>query len=410
MELYSLYQLNEFIRRFVALNLPEAIWLHAEIAEIDERRGHYYLSLIEKESEGGELIAKGQAMMWSQQAHKWQRANKILLNDFLQVGRMVKLQVKADFHEVYGLKFVIQDIDTAFTLGHLALDKQTTIAYLQSENLWEENRQLTLSTTPQRLAIISSPMAAGLQDFLEQLHKNDYGYKYETQLFPAAMQGPQLSPEIRRQLKTINRRRDQFDAIIIIRGGGARIDLVGFDDQKLCETAATSILPIITGIGHDSDQSILDMIAHTSLKTPTAVAEFLVQRLLQFEQTLLTVDLQVKQLMNTRLQRSFAQLDQLEMVLKTLSESFLQKKYWELDQLDLQTPILIKQQLKQAQTELEYLDQKHRLLSLKQNLERGFSIVTQGGKIVNSKDELKKEEEISIHLKDGIVKLNMPKK
>ena len=401
-ENYSLYKLNEFIRRFVALNLPQAVWVEAEIAEINERRGHYYLSLIEKDADRGGLIAKGQAMMWAQQVNKWQRKNKTLLNDFLQEGRKVKLQVKVDFHEQFGLKFIIENIDTAFTLGHLALDRQKTIASLKEGGLWELNKMLPLKAVPQRLAIISSPLAAGLQDFLEHLHQNDYGYHFDAQLFQAAMQGTQLSPEMRRQLKTINRRHEHFDAIVIIRGGGAKIDLAGFDDKDLCTLATTVKLPIIAGIGHDSDQSILDMIAHTSLKTPTAVADFFVQRLLFFEQNLLGFQGQINELITERLNDASVELDRYEMLLRSSSKIVIDKQKWQLDQLQDQIPILVKNQLKHAHIQLDHLEQQLQLLSLESNLGRGFSIITQEGNMINKKASLHLGKEINIHFKDGI--------
>lgn len=392
----------------MALNLPQAVWVEAEIAEINERRGHYYLSLIEKDVNDGVLIAKGQAMMWAQQANKWQRKNKTLLNGFLQAGRKVKLQIKAEFHEQFGLKFIVQDIDTAFTLGMMALDRQKTITELKERGLWELNQMLILKAVPHRLAIISSPLAAGLQDFLEHLNQNEYGYHFETQLFQAAMQGSQLSPEIRRQFKTINRRYEDFDAIIIIRGGGAKIDLAGFDDKDLCALATTSKLPIITGIGHDSDQSILDMIAHTSLKTPTAVADYFVQRLLFFEQNLLEVHAQINQQIEEQTHHASTWLDQQEILIKTASKTLIDKQTWQLDQLQNQIPALVQNQLKYTTLQLNHLEEQLQLLSLESSLGRGFSVVTQGGKIVNKKANLKHNKKIDIHFKDGIQTIKHP--
>lgn len=401
METYSLHQLNQFIRRFVALNLPEPIWLEAELAEVDERRGHYFLSLIEKDAAGNALIAKAQAVMWAKQAHQWQRKNSIALETFLQAGRLVKLQVKADFHEQYGLKFVVQDIDRSYTLGQLALQKEKTINELKAEGLWQLNQQAELSIAPQRLAIISAPMAAGLQDFLAQLKENEYQYQFHTQFFPAAMQGVQLSTEIRRQIRLINRRRADFDAIVIIRGGGARMDLLGFDDKELCAFAAMSYLPIITGIGHDSDQSILDMIVHTSLKTPTAVADFFIQRLLFFEQTLLQTKLQIDQRLTTTIAREQQGLDQYVYQLDQLTKTKLIKAHAHLDQQERELSLLVKNKLAQAKLHLQYLSQKHELLSMENSLKRGFSILSQSGKIISSKEKIDLEQALDIHFKDG---------
>lgn len=407
---YRLSELHTFIRRFVALNLPEAVWVQAELAEVDERRGHYYLSLIEKAEDSDQPLAKGQAVMWERQVKRWQRKQQLLLPNILQAGREVKLQVQVEFHERYGLSMQIVDIDPHYTLGVLAQKRQATVDYLQQSGLLKANRQLTLPLAPQRLAVISSPAAAGLQDFLGQLHQNSYGYEFKTQLFPAAVQGPQTSPEVRRQLRTIQRRGDDYDAIVIIRGGGAKTDLADFDERELCITAAQSSLPIITGIGHETDQSIMDMLAHTALKTPTATADFLVERLLRVDQHLAAVEQQLELFQQHHIRQAEHTLQQIASQLRLREQQLLERQNWQLQQYDQQVPVLIQRHLTQAQRQLQELEKLHEVLSLEAHLKRGFSVLSQEGRIINQIDQIDEQKTIQARLRDGAIDLEMQPK
>ncbi|MEM1214960.1 MAG: exodeoxyribonuclease VII large subunit [Bacteroidota bacterium] len=398
---YTLFELNEYIRRFVALNLPQAVWVSAELASVSERRGHWYLDIIEKAAAGEELRAQAQAILWERTARRWQRENKLRLRELLQGGRQVKLQVQIEFHERYGLKFMVTDLDPHFTLGQLALQRQATIEHLHKSGVWDLNRNLPLALAPQRLAIISSPVAAGLQDFLDQLRSNPYGYHYDTTLFPAAMQGTQASVEIRKQLRTIGRRAADYDAIVIIRGGGARTDLSDFDERELCTVAAKAPLPILSGIGHQTDQSILDMLAHTSLKTPTAVADFLVNRLLTLEQHLLEKAQWNQQLTTQRLAQARSKIDHCQQLLHHQTQQYLQQQYWQLDHLAGVLPQRTEQRLRQAQQQLDTLEKQHLLLRLETSLNRGFSLTSKEGQIITTAKDLTSGDTISIRLAQG---------
>lgn len=400
-ESYCLFELNEYIRRFVALNLPTAVWVSAELASVDERKGHYYLNLIEKSDETDQLVAQGNAVMWQSSAKRWQKQNRMLLTDLLQAGRKVKLMVQAEFHERYGLKFMVLDIDPNYTLGQLEQQRQRTIETLEEQGLLHINSSLPLPEVPQRLAVISSPAAAGLQDFLQQLSENTYGYKFEIQFFPAAVQGPQTSTEIRRQLRTISRRATHYDAIVIIRGGGSRTDLAGFDELELCIAAAQMPLPIISGIGHETDQSVMDMLVHTAQKTPTAAATFLVERLGRFEEGVLRLELALRQVRTHYLQAAANQLLQKEERLGLLAQQQLQRQSWQLQQYEQQLPQLSQRCLKSATDKLEQLTDKHQLLRLETSLTRGFSVVSKAGTIINSKSTLQADDVVDIDFLDG---------
>lgn len=401
MDSYRLFELNEYIRRFVALNLPSSVWVSAELASVDERKGHFYLQLIEKGEADDTIIARNEAVIWQKSARRWQRQNKLLLTELLQAGRQVRLLAQAEFHERYGLKLIVSDLDTSFTLGQMAQQRQITIQTLRKQELLALNKTQQLAAVPQRLAVISSPVAAGLQDFLQQLSDNPYGFAFSTQFFPAAVQGPQTSPEIRRQLRGIVRRSADYDAIVIIRGGGSRIDLAEFDDLALCKAAAKAPLPVIVGIGHDIDQSVLDMVAHTSLKTPTAVATFLIERLLHFEQQLASLAQLIQQAQLGRLQENAGHLLQQEQRLFFLQQQLLQKQQWKMEQYEVQLPQLVLQRFNNAEKHLQQLAEKHEILRLETSLKRGFSIVSKNGKIISNKADLLDKDQLDIDFKDG---------
>ncbi len=406
MSTYRLFELNTFIRRFVALNLPEPVWVKAEVAEVDERRGHYYLALMEKTEDGQEIAAQAKAVIWARTANKWQRTNKLLLKDLLQAGREVHLQVQVSFHERFGLQLQVQDLDANYTLGVMAQQRQRTIDELTAAGLLQANKMLRLAMVPQRLAVISSPAAAGWQDFMAQLRDNPYGYEFEVQLFPAAVQGTQASPEIRRQLRTIERRRDSFDAVVIIRGGGARMDLADFDEKELCFAAAQMTLPIISGIGHETDQSIMDMVAHTALKTPTAAANFLIDRLHYLDQQLAGARQTIAQQTNQLVQRKAFELAHLGEQLKFQQKQLLQKEAWKLEQYTQQLPVMVRRRLHEATAQLEQLQQFHQLLSVEGQLKRGFALLSVGDEIIRAGSQLAQHEEVTLHLKDGTTTLH----
>lgn len=406
---YTLFELNEYIRRFVALNLPQAIWVSAELASVSERRGHWYLDIVEKAAEGDELTARAQAILWKRTAQRWQRENKLRLSELLHSGRQVKLQVQIEFHERYGLKLMVTDLDPHFTLGQLALQRQATLQQLQQSGFWNHNRELSLAIAPQRLAVISSPVAAGLQDFLTQLKENPHGFQFTTTLFQAAMQGVQASVEIRKQLRAISRRVDEYDAIVIIRGGGARTDLSDFDEKELCLVAAQAPLPILSGIGHQTDQSILDMVAHTALKTPTAVANFLIDRLLYLDQELVQAQQWLQQLGAHQLSHYSSAIDQMEQLLQQQVQQQLQQRHWQLERYAEELPLLIKRRLQQARQTLDFLAQQHELLKLETSLARGFSVVSKDGQIAKDSTTLATTDELTIQLKQGTVTAKVTK-
>ena len=287
-EKISLLELQERIRRGIEGAVPHQVWITAEIGEIKNHpSGHCYLDLVDyKEGERG-VAAKARGVIWSS---AWRMLQPYFLSVAgvpLSKGLNVLLKVQANFSAVYGLSLNILDIDPSFTVGELELRRQQTIKRLQQEGCMEMNAQLQLPPLPRRIAVVSSATAAGYRDFMNHLHKNEYGFRFSTELFPAQMQGQEAPESIIGALDKIAEREGEFDVVAILRGGGAAMDLLCFDDYSLAVNIAQFPLPVITGIGHDHDYHIADMVANTWLKTPTAVADYFVDIFVQQEQYLM---------------------------------------------------------------------------------------------------------------------------
>lgn len=409
MKTYTLFELNEYIRRILALNLPEAIWVSCEIAQLNPSRGHYFLALVEKGAEEGEVLAHSDAVIWHQTYRQLRRKLGFNLDSLLRSGLSVRLKVKPDFHERFGLKLIIEDIDPSYTLGQLELQRQETIQKLKHQGLLEANQQLVLPSVIQHIAVITSEKAAGYQDFLNQLQHNVYGYRFYPKLFPSAMQGQQVAKEMLHQFKKINRQKSKFDCIVIIRGGGSRLDLEAFDRLELCAGAAQSELPIITGIGHDVDQSVLDMVAHTALKTPTAVADYIINRSMLFENHLLDLGLRVQQLGQSLIRANHLELRGLEQRLYFAAKNKVRFERTHLANLDKELPVLTKQLLQANQRKLAELERIKDLLSPEKVLQRGYSLTLKDGQIVKSTQTLTTDDELKIRFADGEVSSKVTK-
>ena len=279
MKTITLYDLNSLVRQTIEIGLPKSYWVEAEISELRENGGHCYLELIEKDKRYNTPIAKASARCWRQ---TWGMVKPYFENTTgqqLRAGMKVLIEVYAQFHEAYGFSWIISDIDPNYTLGDMARKRQEIIKRLKEEGVFDLNKQLDLPLFSQRIAVISSKSAAGYGDFANQLYGNQYGYYFEAELFAATMQGEDVERSIIKALNAINDRCDDFDCVVIIRGGGATSDMSGFDALELAENVANFPLPIITGIGHDRDECILDMVSHTRVKTPTAAAALLIDNL-----------------------------------------------------------------------------------------------------------------------------------
>lgn len=308
---HSLFELQTRVKSSLEDSFSLPVWVIAEISEMTvNRSGHCYLDLVETEQGTDQVIARCRATIWSYTFRMLRPYFETTTGQTFSEGLKVLLQAKVEYHEVYGLSLNIRDIDPVYTLGDLARQRRDIIRRLQEDGVFEMNKELELPVIPQRIAVISSPTAAGLQDFLDQLHNNQHQFVFYTKLFPAVMQGSEAPRSIMDALERIYEYEDLFDAVVIIRGGGAQLDLACFDQYELAFHVAQFPLPVITGIGHDKDDTVVDLVAHTRMKTPTAVAEFLIAGALRFSQELKELELQFIDLISGQLDSGKSRLNE----------------------------------------------------------------------------------------------------
>lgn len=379
---FSLYALNALVHEAVNNALPDEYWVEAELAECRERNGHCYMELVEKDERSNSPIAKASAKCWRQ---TWTLLHATFLRATgqpLRAGMKVLLRVYPQFHEAYGFSWIVSDIDPTYTIGDLARRRQEIIKTLKAQGVFDLQRELRLSPFAQRIAVISAESAAGYGDFCRQLLDNEYNLQFHTELFPAIMQGERVEQSVIQALNLINNRIDDFDAVVIIRGGGATSDMSGFDTLPLAENVANFPLPIITGIGHDRDECVLDMVSHTRVKTPTAAATLLITHLCNTLQQVADAENVIAHYAQDRLQRHRLQLEHITTLLPHLAQHLMTEAHHSLERIQLK---------------LEGYDPQ--LL-----LQRGYSITLHNGQIVKSPQDVKSGDEIETRLKQGTIK------
>lgn len=273
----SLFELLGGVKMSLKSNLPPSFWVTAEISELKVNySGHCYLELIEKDLSGESIKAKARATIWASVYRMIQPYFETATRSKLAAGMKVMVRASVEFHELYGFSLNITDIEPSYTVGEMALKKQEIINRLIAEGVFEMNKSLYLADLPRRIAVVSSQTAAGFGDFMDQLVRNNFGYKFYAKLFPAVMQGAEAEQSIISALDAVFGQEEFFDLVVIIRGGGSQSDLNCFNSYWLAYHICQFPLPVLTGIGHEQDETIADLVAHTRLKTPTAVAEFLI--------------------------------------------------------------------------------------------------------------------------------------
>ncbi len=402
MEIHRLFDLQEHIRRVLALNFQQALWITAEIAQVGRSKGHYYLELIEN-GPGDTLLAQASGVLWANDYRRLRAAHGPDLDAVLQPGLQVKMQVRVDFHERYGLKLLLLEVDPAFTFGELDRQRRQTVATLQAQGLLDRNRSRSLPPVLQRIAVISSEGAAGLQDFIQQLKGNRFNYYFDCQLFESSVQGKNAAAEIQVALARIARESAFFDAVAVVRGGGARPDLAAFDNLELCQAIAKMPLPVLSGIGHDVDETVLDLVAHTALKTPTAVAEFLIQHNLFFENSLLQSAYQLRGIAEFQVKINTLELNRQELELTLESRQRLRRADQLLDTQQAALPVLMAGILRTQRNLLERAEALCTALSPEKVLQRGYSVTTHRGKVLRSAAEVQPGDLLETRLAEGVL-------
>ena len=279
MDSLSLLELNALVRRSLEQCLPDEYWIQAELSDVrSNTTGHCYLEFIQKDPRSNSLVAKARGVIWNNIYRLLKPYFEESTGQLFTSGIKVLVKVTVQFHELYGYSLTVLDIDPTYTLGDMARRRREILLQLEEEGVLTLNKELEMPVLPQRIAVVSSATAAGYGDFCHQLKHNSGGFFFYTELFPALMQGNQVEESVLAALDCINARISEFDVVVIIRGGGAASDLSGFDTYLLAAACAQFPLPVITGIGHERDDTVLDSVAHTRVKTPTAAAELLIQR------------------------------------------------------------------------------------------------------------------------------------
>ncbi len=398
---FSLFELNTRVRGTLQEELPERYWVRAEISEAHTHSsGHCYLELIEKE-ESGKTIAKARATIWNTTFRLLRPWFEQTTKQLFTSGIKILAQVSITFHELYGYSLTIHDLDPAYTLGDAARRRAAILQQLQEEGVADMNKELEWAPLPQRFAIISSPTAAGYGDFMNQLNNNPYGYQIYTKLFPATMQGNQTEQSVIDALDRINRYADLFDGVVIIRGGGATSDLNSFDSYPLALNVAQFPLPIITGIGHERDDTVIDLIANTRVKTPTAAAEWIIDRLNIADSTISSLANAIGQEVQGRIDREKQALQRATATLPRLVERQLLNEHHKTERFAEQMRLLLTSRLIAERTRLKNMEQVVHLVSPQSLLERGYSLTLHQGKVVKSVTQLSSGDSIETLFADG---------
>ncbi len=410
----TLYELNSLVRETIEEELHQEYWVEAELSEVREVRGHCYMQLVQydRSEEGGKRKRYENTPIAQASAKCWQSSWQLLRPYFeketgqrLHAGMKVLLQVYAQFHETYGFSWIVTDIDPTYTMGDMARKRQEIIRVLKEEGVFDLQKELPLPLFCQRIAVISSANAAGYGDFVNQLENNEYGFQFHTRLFPAVMQGEDVEKSVIAALEQIFRgSENSFDCVVIIRGGGATADLSGFDTLALAENVANFPLPIITGIGHERDESILDMVSHTRVKTPTAAAAFLIDHLKEVLEVLNDAQERITRYAQQKLSTLNAQLSVVAEAIPRLFSVVKTRQDARLDSMQEKMTMLIERRLETEQHRIQLVSEKVKSLDPTLLLRRGYSITLHNGKVVKDVSVLNTGDELETRLAHGSVR------
>ena len=386
LNVFSLYDLGTLIKRVISLNFQDKIWVKAEISGCKVVRGIAYLELVEKEEgQSDKIIAQQSAVIWQGTLQKLNGKLSVPITGFLEIGREVLVLVQIDFNVRYGFKLVIDDIDPAYTLGKLFQQRQELEKLIFTEKLHEPNKLIPLPLVIQRIAVLSNEQAAGYQDFVHQLTENSMNYAFSLTLYPISLQGNLVEETVLIQLAEILKADTAFDAVLILRGGGSKLDLAGFDSIKICRAISSFPIKIITGIGHEVDETLSDIVAGISLKTPTAVAEYLLYHNQNFEASIQKMVLIINDKTRYKVQQSKLKLLRCQHELSLRPMRVIDRTNTKLQNIQQYLPNLIINRLKKEEVKLSFFQRLIELANISNTLKRGFTItkVLPGNKPLN---------------------------
>ena len=403
---YSLYELNEYIRRVIALNFAEPIWVNAEISQIKEVRGNVYMDLVYHDDQTNEIKAQISAGIWFKSYLFLKNKLGALLPSLLSEGTHVLLKVQVEFTERYGMKLIVEDIDPSFTIGQMEMNRQKILQKLFDEGLTHQNKLTKLPPVIQRIAVISSDNAAGYIDFINHLSQNPYGYQFKTTLFRASLQGQNTEREVCQALNDISEDASKYDCTVIIRGGGSKLDLAWFDNFNIGARIAKSPIPVMTGIGHDINATVADTVAHTTLKTPTATADFIINHNMDFEAKIIETTNWITQLAGRYLRQHELMLGQTNQMLSMLPMEKIKNQHLNIDNRFNQLITLAKNKLRKHQDQITFADKQMEILQPSNMLKKGYTIIRQNAGVVSRLQAFDKNGITEIEFFDGKLELN----
>jgi exodeoxyribonuclease VII large subunit len=448
-EKVSLTELQLIIRDSLYMALPDVYWVIAEISELKENNaGHCYLELIEKHIDEKNVRARVKAIIWSNRYRFLKAFFENITGESLREGLKILVKTKVEYHELYGLSLIISDIDPAFTIGEMAMKRQLVIKKLEQEGVFSMNKEISFPAVPQRIAVVSSKNAAGYSDFINQLSSNRFGYVFHTALFETSLQGVETEQGIISALDKIALNTYLFDLVVIIRGGGSQSDLSWFDSYNIAYHVTQFPLPVITGIGHNKDVSVTDMVANRSLKTPTAVADFLIDsvagaenHILEISSGIISASMMIIEINKNRLESSRMKLLPLARIMMSYVKDKLSSEIIELLNIGKEfivragiIPVNQKSRVISAVKSISSakgmtlarngqrlitgtincLNMKNvvlksflntlQLLNPENVLQRGFSITSINGNILKSTDQIRKDDQIDTQLYEGTLR------
>ena len=404
MEAMTLQELNGRVKSTLQFEMPDAYWVQAEISGISpSSQGHCYLELVQKDSTGRTFLAKAKANVWR---NTWLRIKPYFeqqTGEPLKVGMKVLLQVTVSFHEVYGYSLVVQDIDPTYTVGDMARRRREILMQLEKDGVIGLNRELDIPALPQRIAVISSATAAGYGDFCDQLSNNVYGFRFYVKLFSALMQGEDVERSVISAMDAVASRRDDFDVLIIIRGGGAVSELSCFDSYDLAFNIANFPLPVITGIGHERDDTVADTVAHTKVKTPTAAAEFLINKVFDTASELENITRRMSDAINNRMNAEKLRIERLTQKLPSLFAMVKVRREQILENLWNRAVTGVSNVMTAQIHKLELMEKSVAAADPVIILKRGYSMTRLNGRVVKGVADLHKGDRLVTSFADGTV-------
>jgi|WetSurMetagenome_2_1015567.scaffolds.fasta_scaffold01652_2 exodeoxyribonuclease VII large subunit len=448
-EKVSLTELQLIIRDSLYVSLPDFYWVTAEISELKENSaGHCYIELIEKNPDEKNVRARVRAIVWSNRYRFIKAFFENSTNETLREGLKILVKTKVEYHELYGLSLIISDIDPAFTIGDMAMKRQLIIKRLEEEGVFSMNKELEIPLVPQRIAVISSKNAAGYTDFIRQLKGNAFGYVFYTALIETSMQGNDTESGVIYALDQIALNYQLFDLVVIIRGGGSQSDLSWFDSYNIAYHVTQFPLPVLTGIGHDKDISVTDLVANKSLKTPTAVADFLINSvsesenyIIEMSTSIIEASRKIIERYKNRIETSSVKIHPLARIMLTAVKENLSAKTIEINNkgknliykaslipsalqsklisastsvlsVEKREMVMYNQNLKtmafsvltSASIRMKGMESNLQLLNPENVLLRGYTITSLNGKIIKGKNKIKAEDIIDTQFIDGSVR------